>query len=150
MPARFGGASVELDALPPDLLTALVEWSIASEIDREAWQRIAETEELEAATLESIALAGWVPGVRYVAAGGCGMTIITTTAGSAAASSSRVARRSSPAAGDLPRLPASASRRDPLRALREAAPDGGTPALPGLLGSSAPMSRPVTKRKESR
>jgi hypothetical protein len=65
--ARFGGASVELDALPPDLLTALVEWSIASEIDREAWQRIAETEALEAATLESIALAGWVPGVWYAA-----------------------------------------------------------------------------------
>jgi hypothetical protein len=65
--ARFGGASVELDALPPDLLTALVERSIASEIDREAWQRIAETEALEAATLESIAMAGWVPGIWYSA-----------------------------------------------------------------------------------
>jgi hypothetical protein len=65
--ARFGGASVELDALPPDLLTALVERSIASEIDREAWRRVSEIEALEADTLESIALAGWVPGVWYAA-----------------------------------------------------------------------------------
>jgi hypothetical protein len=65
--ARFGGASVELDALPPDLLTALVEQCIVSGIDREAWQRVATVEALEADTLESIALAGWVPGFRYSA-----------------------------------------------------------------------------------
>jgi hypothetical protein len=65
--ARFGGASVELDALPPDLLTGLVELSIEAEIDVEVWERVAETEALEASTLESIALAGWVPGLRYSA-----------------------------------------------------------------------------------
>jgi hypothetical protein len=65
--ARFGGASVELDALPPNLLTSLVERSIVSSIDREAWRRVAAVEALEADTLESIALAGWVPGFRYSA-----------------------------------------------------------------------------------
>jgi len=65
--ARFGGASVELDALPPDRLAALVEQSILSAIDREAWRRVSEIEALEASTLESIALASWVPGFRYSA-----------------------------------------------------------------------------------
>ena len=65
--ARFGGASVELDALPPDLLTRLVEKSIVSAIDRAAWRRVSHIEALEADTLESIALAGWVPGFRYSA-----------------------------------------------------------------------------------
>src|SRR5215212_5408161 len=63
--ARFGGASVELDALPPDLLTGLVEWSIESAIDREAWDRVSHIEALETDTLESIALAGWVLGHCY-------------------------------------------------------------------------------------
>lgn len=65
--ARFGGASVELDALPPNLLTTLVEQGIVSAIDRAAWRRVSEIEALETDTLESIALAGWVPGVRYSA-----------------------------------------------------------------------------------
>lgn len=65
--ARFGDASVELDALPPDLLTRLVEGTILSLIDAEAWQRVAAVEALEADTLASIAVAGWVPGLRYVA-----------------------------------------------------------------------------------
>jgi hypothetical protein len=65
--ARFGGASVELDALPPNLLTNLVKRSIESAVDREAWRRVSAIEALEADTLESIALAGWVPGFRYSA-----------------------------------------------------------------------------------
>lgn len=65
--ARFGGTSVELDALPPDHLASLVERSIASAIERDAWRCVSEIEALEAETLESIALAGWVPGHRYAA-----------------------------------------------------------------------------------
>lgn len=65
--ARFGGASVELDALPPNALTQLVTLSIESEIDREAWAKVMEAETLEVDTLASIATAGWVPGHRYAA-----------------------------------------------------------------------------------
>ena len=51
----------------PDLLTRLVERGIVSAIDREAWRRVSRIEALEADTLESIALAGWVPGTLYSA-----------------------------------------------------------------------------------
>jgi hypothetical protein len=65
--ARLGDASVELDALPPDALTGLVERSIEDVIDAAAWQRLAEVEALERRTLASLALADWKAGVRYAA-----------------------------------------------------------------------------------
>lgn len=65
--ARFGGASVELDALPPNVLTELVAFSIEGLIDVDEWHRVAEHEALERSTLESIAAAGWMPGHRYAA-----------------------------------------------------------------------------------
>lgn len=63
--ARFGDASVELDALPPDILTDLVEDAIRGEIDADAWERMAAVETLERETLASLASADWEPGVRY-------------------------------------------------------------------------------------
>lgn len=64
--ARFGDASVELDALPPDVLVRLVQLAITSAItDVEAWERVRDIEALEAKTLASIAVVGWVPGHRY-------------------------------------------------------------------------------------
>lgn len=44
--ARFGDASVELDALPPDVLTDLVADAILSRIDRAAWDATEAVEEL--------------------------------------------------------------------------------------------------------
>ncbi len=60
--ARYGNASVELDALPPDILTGLVERAIRTVIDEAAWQRAHEVEELERETLESLALLDLAPG----------------------------------------------------------------------------------------
>jgi len=63
--ARFGDAAVELDALPPDALTTLVEACILSAIDLPTWRRVAEVEALERQTLESLALLNLRPGNRY-------------------------------------------------------------------------------------
>ncbi|MDP9471132.1 MAG: hypothetical protein M3Q71_10775 [Chloroflexota bacterium] len=60
--ARYGNASVELDALPPNILTGLVERAIWTVIDEEAWQRAHKVEELERETLESLALLDLAPG----------------------------------------------------------------------------------------
>ena len=63
--ARFGDASVELDALPPDVLTDLVEDAILSRIDRDAWDAAEAVEELERRTFASLAATDWRPGVEY-------------------------------------------------------------------------------------
>ncbi len=63
--AEYGTASVELDALPPDQLTAMVQGVIASEIDVDAWLAAQRVEQLERITLQSIASISWQPGTRY-------------------------------------------------------------------------------------
>jgi hypothetical protein len=63
--SRYGDASVELDALPPDVLTSLVENAILSEIDLDAWKRMHEVEQLERRTLASLANVEWEPGAEY-------------------------------------------------------------------------------------
>jgi hypothetical protein len=63
--ARYGDASVELDALPPNVLTAMVRTAIQSEIDRKAWAKTQEIEAQERKTFESLALIDWQPGVSY-------------------------------------------------------------------------------------
>jgi len=55
---RFGDASVELDALPPDVLTDLVEQAIFAYIEPDRWHRARTVESLERETLASIALMG--------------------------------------------------------------------------------------------
>lgn len=65
--ARFGNVAVELDALPPDVLTELVEACILSSIDCESWYAVTEQERLERLTLQSLATAGWQPGHLYAA-----------------------------------------------------------------------------------
>ena len=64
--AAFGDASVELDALPPDALTDLVEGAVLSRIDRGAWYAAEAVEELERATFASLAAIEWRPGHEYV------------------------------------------------------------------------------------
>ncbi len=68
--ARFGDAAVELDALPPDVLTTIVQACILSAIDVPTWRRVAEVEALERQTLESLALLNLRPGDRYALTGG--------------------------------------------------------------------------------
>lgn len=63
--ARYGDACVELDALPPDVLIALVKEHIAEQIDVESWMAARRIEEMERETLESIAAIGWEPGKAY-------------------------------------------------------------------------------------
>lgn len=65
--AAFGDASVELDALPPSDLVAMVEAAILSEIDAEAWGRSVEIEELERETLASIVALQFADDPREVA-----------------------------------------------------------------------------------
>ncbi|HEV2107658.1 MAG TPA: hypothetical protein VGR16_05300 [Thermomicrobiales bacterium] len=64
---RFGDASVELDALPPDALTDLVETSIWEYIEPEQWRQSMDVEALERKTLASITELGWrmEPGKTY-------------------------------------------------------------------------------------
>jgi len=64
--AKYGDASVELDAVSPDMLTALVRHAIESEINVDEWQRMQEVEALERQTLASIAQIGFEPGTIYV------------------------------------------------------------------------------------
>jgi hypothetical protein len=63
--AEFGDASVELDALPPNILTRLVENAITSLIDRDAWMQTRRIEELERKTFESLAQIDWQAGKEY-------------------------------------------------------------------------------------
>ena len=63
--ARFGDASVELDALPPDILTELVEGAILSRIDADAWFAAERVEALERTTFASITAIDWRPGHEY-------------------------------------------------------------------------------------
>lgn len=63
--ARYGDASVELDALPPSVLVALVERCIADEVDAERWQAVERIEALERQTLASIVRIPWQAGETY-------------------------------------------------------------------------------------
>jgi hypothetical protein len=63
--AAYGGASVELDALPPSTLTRLVERAIQGEIDAELWDAEMAVERLERETLASIVSIPWQPGQVY-------------------------------------------------------------------------------------
>ena len=62
---RYGDAVVELDALPPRVLTHLVRQAIAEEIDHEEWARMKRIERAERATLESLAGLSLQPGTVY-------------------------------------------------------------------------------------
>lgn len=63
--ARYGDASVELDALPPHVLEALVESCIEREIDQDRWARTERVEALERQTLASIVRIPWQLGQTY-------------------------------------------------------------------------------------
>ncbi len=63
--AAYGDACVELDALPPDVLTALVHEHILTTINRDAWEHAQRVEALERETFASIASIGWQPGEAY-------------------------------------------------------------------------------------
>jgi len=66
--ARFGDAAVELDALPPDVLTRIVARHIERHIDPidpEAWEAARRVEELELVTLASLTEIDWSVGSRY-------------------------------------------------------------------------------------
>ncbi len=63
--ARYGDASVELDALPPNVLTELVRRAIWNMIDDDAWERAEEVEALERQTLASITSIPWQAGAVY-------------------------------------------------------------------------------------
>lgn len=63
--AQYGGASVELDALPPDVLTGLVEDCITRNIIEESWMGSMQVERLERETLSSVAGAGLRAGRLY-------------------------------------------------------------------------------------
>ena len=62
---RYGDASVELDALPPNILEELVRKSITDNIDQVTWRRTKEIEALERETLASIATMPFMAGVTY-------------------------------------------------------------------------------------
>ena len=51
--AEFGDASVEVDALPPDVLTAIVTNAITSRIDWVKWDADKQAEEIERASLDA-------------------------------------------------------------------------------------------------
>ncbi len=58
--AQFGSdASVELDALPPNVITRLVEEAILANIDRDSWNRVELVERLEQDTLATMTLVDW-------------------------------------------------------------------------------------------
>jgi hypothetical protein len=56
--AEFGGASVELDALPPDVLAEMVDSYIKENIVGDEWAKAQHIEKLERKTLEKF-IAGW-------------------------------------------------------------------------------------------
>lgn len=62
---EFGDASVELDAMPPDVLADIVRRSILLAIDVDEWERVEEVEEMERVTMRSLAEANWIPGHQY-------------------------------------------------------------------------------------
>lgn len=61
----YGDAAVELDALPPNVLTTLVENCIRHHIEPRAWAEAQRVEALERETLASIARLPLAPGTRY-------------------------------------------------------------------------------------
>lgn len=63
--ARYGDASMELDALPPSVLTAIVSDAIEQEVDMDQWAAAARVERLERATLASIVRIPWQAGQTY-------------------------------------------------------------------------------------
>jgi hypothetical protein len=63
--ATYGNASVELDALPPAVLTRLVEEAIEGEIDWASWKEVGRVEALERETFNSIARIAWEAGAHY-------------------------------------------------------------------------------------
>ncbi len=63
--ATYGDACVELDALPPAVLTDLVERVIVQEIEWEQWDRMARVEVAERVTLASLARVPWQAGQAY-------------------------------------------------------------------------------------
>lgn len=63
--ATYGDASVELDALPPSVLTALVDRAIRREVDLALWDAAERVEALERATLASIVGIPWEVGETY-------------------------------------------------------------------------------------
>ncbi len=64
--AEYGSQSVELDALPPNVLTSMVRFVIRRHIDVDEWLRMEQIEEQERITLQSLATIAWTPGVRYL------------------------------------------------------------------------------------
>jgi len=63
---RFGSdLCTEVDAIPPNTLEDLIRSCILRNIDRDAWFRVQREERLERETLDSLAIAGWLPGMRY-------------------------------------------------------------------------------------
>ena len=63
--AEHGDASVELDALPPSVLTRLVDTVIRDMVDLDLWERTALVEDAERATLASIVRIPWQTGQTY-------------------------------------------------------------------------------------
>lgn len=63
--ATYGGASVELDALPPSVLEWLVDYAIKCEVDFALWDEAERVERLERETLASIVRIPWQPGYTY-------------------------------------------------------------------------------------
>ncbi len=63
--ATHGDACVELDALPPTVLSTLVASAIVDEIDWEEWARMVMVERAERDTLSSLATVAWEPGCSY-------------------------------------------------------------------------------------
>jgi hypothetical protein len=65
---RFGSdICTEVDAIPPNTLADLIRSCIRRNIDSDAWFRVQREERLERETLDSLAVAGWLPGKRYSA-----------------------------------------------------------------------------------
>ena len=67
--AEYGDECVELDALPPEILTTWVHRAIMRNIDKQTLDNTLKIEKLERETYESLARAGWQPGTLYAAPG---------------------------------------------------------------------------------
>jgi hypothetical protein len=63
--AEYGDECVELDALPPHILTSWVQTAIIRNIDQQLLHNTLEIEKLERETYTSLAKAGWEIGTRY-------------------------------------------------------------------------------------
>lgn len=62
---RYGDASVELDAMPPNILQDLVEACILENINVPAWNAVLQAERLDRETLASLAALDLKPGYTY-------------------------------------------------------------------------------------